>query len=95
MANFVKNGHFLGSRMTLLTKRTNKNALRLFLNQKNVRFFFKLAIKNQIGFFGRKAKDNLFSVRGFEMETSNFALNGCLRASKNPKFHARSKKNLD
>ena len=39
-----------------------------------------------------KEKEHLFSVRGFETETSNFALNGCLRVSKNPKFHARSKK---
>jgi hypothetical protein len=37
----------------------------------------------------------LFSVRGFIAETSNFALNDCQRVSKNPKFHARSKKNSD
>ena len=39
----------------------------------------------------QKEKGHLFSVRGFE--TSKFALNGCLRVSKNPKFHAWSKKN--
>ena len=31
-------------------------------------------------------------VQTSSTETSNFALNGCLRVSKNPKFHARSKK---
>ena len=36
-----------------------------------------------------KEKEHLFSVRGFETETSNFSLNGSLRVSKNPKFHAR------
>ena len=39
-----------------------------------------------------KQKENLFSVRGFEMETSNFALNGCLRDSKNPTFMLDQKK---
>ena len=31
----------------------------------------------------QKEKENLFSVRGFETETSNFAPNGCLRVSIN------------
>ena len=39
---------------------------------------------------GQKEKENLFSVRGFETETSNFAPNGCLRVSINWKFDARS-----
>jgi hypothetical protein len=40
----------------------------------------------------QKEKEGLFSVGGFETETSNFALNSCPRVSKNQKFHARSKK---
>ena len=32
----------------------------------------------------------MFSVRGFETETSNFAPKGCLRVSTDQKFHARS-----
>ena len=35
-------------------------------------------------------KKGLFSVGGFETETSNFALNGCLRVSTIQKFDARS-----
>jgi hypothetical protein len=42
----------------------------------------------------QKEKKGLFSVGGFETETSNFALNGCWRVSKNQKFHARSKKKI-
>ena len=78
--------------IALITKRTNKTSLQVIIpNPKNGRFD-KIGHKVQILFFGQKEKENLFSVRGFETETSNFALNGCLRVSKNPKFHARSKK---
>ena len=38
----------------------------------------------------QKEKRHLFSVGGFETETSNFGLNGCLRVSKNPKNYAGS-----
>ena len=43
-----------------------------------------------VEWMGRKEKENLFPVRGFETETSNFASNGCLRVSINWKFDARS-----
>jgi hypothetical protein len=39
----------------------------------------------------QKEKKGLFSVGGFETETSNVALNGCPRVSKNQKFQAGSK----
>jgi hypothetical protein len=42
--------------------------------------------------FSEKEKESLFSVQGFETETSNFALNGCPRVSKNQKNSARSNK---
>ena len=35
-----------------------------------------------------KEKESFFSVQGFETETSNFALNGCSRVSKNQKYSA-------
>ena len=35
-------------------------------------------------------KENLFSVREFETETSNLAPNGCLRVYTDQKFYARS-----
>ena len=38
----------------------------------------------------QKEKENLFSVRGFETETSNFAPNGSPRVSTTQKFYARS-----
>ena len=38
----------------------------------------------------QKEKENLFSVRGFETETSNLAPNGCLRVFTVQKFHAGS-----
>ena len=43
-------------------------------------YYIKLFTYNQ------KEKEDLFSVQGFEMETSNFTLNGCPRVSKNQKF---------
>jgi hypothetical protein len=38
----------------------------------------------------QKEKRHLFSVGGFETETSNFGLNGCLRVSKKSKNYAGS-----
>jgi hypothetical protein len=40
----------------------------------------------------QKENQHLFSVQGFETETSNFALTGCQRVSKNQKNSAGSKK---
>ena len=47
MANFVKNGHFLGSRMTLFTKRTNKTRSQVIPEPKKWPVFKKSL------FFGR------------------------------------------
>ena len=46
------------------------------------------------GIPSQKEKEHLFSVRGFGMETSNFALNGCLRVSIVRFFDARSNHGL-
>ena len=46
MADFVKNGHFLGSEMTLLSKRTNKTRSQVIPDPKKWPFFTKSAIKN-------------------------------------------------
>ena len=53
---------------------------------KNIRLGDQLLLKNVF----EKEKENLFSVRGFETETSSFAPNGCLRVSTTQKFYARS-----
>ena len=51
MADFVKNGHFLGSGMTLLTKRTNKTGSQVILQSKKLPFFKKSDIKNSNPYF--------------------------------------------
>ena len=59
----------------------------LFFRQFSMHFMYNQNIKQHRNL---KEKENLFSVRGFETETSNFAPNGCPRVSTDQKFYARS-----
>ena len=51
MADFVKNGHFLGSRMTLFSKSTNKTHSQVIPDPQKWPFFTKSAIKNSNFYF--------------------------------------------
>ena len=50
----------------------------------------KVAHPSSVDRFSEKEKQSWSSVGGFGMETSNFALNGCLRVSTVRFFDARS-----
>ena len=59
-------------------------------NRKYWSLFKMIQQSNMVTLSSLAKKENLFSVREFETETSNFAPNGCLRVSINWKFDARS-----
>ena len=82
----LKNGHFW------------KTAILDFFSKKNFFFFALFSWKSvqiyMVEWMGWKEKESWSSVGGFGMETSNFALNRCLRVSIDRFFDARSNHGL-